>query len=66
MASLGPDDSLSSYRQQVYVIGNRATAVEVESPHGNRERIEAERGVILCGGAIATPQLLLPVVLVLA
>ncbi len=44
--------------KRVCLVGDRAAAVELVMPSGHLERIEAERGVILCGGAIVTPQLL--------
>ncbi len=44
--------------KRICIEGERATAVEVVTPSGHVERIEASRGVMVCGGAIATPQLL--------
>ena len=38
---------------------NRVEGVEIQYAGGIREKIEAKREVILCAGAIATPQLLM-------
>ena len=44
--------------RRVLFSGRRAVGVEVEGP-GRPRRVEAAREVLLCGGAIASPQLLL-------
>ena len=44
--------------QRVLIEGGRATGVEIRS-HNGRDRIAARREVIVCGGAIGSPQILM-------
>lgn len=44
--------------KRIVFAGERAVGVEIETSSPGNERLDAEQGVILCGGAIASPQLL--------
>ena len=45
--------------RRIILEGRRAVGVEIEGPRGERRRIRARRQVILSGGSINSPQLLL-------
>ncbi|WP_134725435.1 GMC family oxidoreductase [Paracoccus luteus] len=45
--------------RRVVIEGGRATGVEIQRPDGSRQVIRAAREVILCAGAIGSPQILM-------